>query len=67
MATLNRFAEEFGITFPLISDATGELKALYSTQRINYLIDKEGTVRVIQRGVPANAYFLEKIRALNLR
>lgn len=67
METLNRFAAEHGITFPLISDKDGELRSLYSKQRINYLIDRDGTIRLIQRGVPANDYFIEKIRAMDRR
>jgi peroxiredoxin Q/BCP len=66
MGTLNSFAAEHGITFPLISDKDGKLKSLYSSRRINYLIDMEGTVRVIQKGVPANKYFIEKIKSLGL-
>ena len=66
MDTLNRFAEEYEITFPLIADTKGELKSLYSKRRINYLIDMEGVVRVIQKGIPATEYFLEKIKALDL-
>jgi len=64
MSTLNSFAEKHGIVFPLISDGDGNMKTLYSGKRINYLIDKEGTIRLIQKGIPANDYFLEKIKAL---
>lgn len=64
--TLRRFAAENGIGFPLISDPEGKLKALYSTERINYLIDAGGVVRHIERGVPDNRNFvreLERLRA----
>jgi peroxiredoxin len=64
METLNAFAEEHGITFPLISDVDGKLKSLYSRKRINYLVDLSGVVQMIQNGVPKNRYFIEKIRAL---
>ena len=66
MATLDRFAEQHGISFPLIADTKAELKTLYSNKRVNYLIDKEGVVRLIQKGVPANEELLEKIRAMGL-
>ncbi len=65
METLNRFAAEHNITFPLIPDAGGKLKSLYSKGRINYLIDREGTIRLIQKGVPKNRSFLEKIQAMD--
>ena len=64
METLNAFAEEHGITFPLISDVDGKLKSLYSRKRINYLVDLSGVVHMIQNGIPKNRYFIEKIRAL---
>jgi peroxiredoxin Q/BCP len=64
MSTLKKFAEKHEIAFPLISDGDKTLKTLYSGKRINYLIDKEGTIRLIQKGIPANDYFLEKIKAL---
>jgi len=61
---LKAFAEENGISFPLISDRDGNLKALYSRKRINYLIDRNGVVQMIQNGIPKNEYFIEKIRNL---
>ena len=64
ISKLKKFAEKNGITLPLISDGDKKIKSLYSGKRINYLIDKEGTIRLIQKGIPANEYFLEKIKAL---
>jgi len=64
MEALNVFAENHGITFPLISDVGGKLKSLYSKKRINYLIDRNGIIQMIQNGVPKNEYFIEKIQAL---
>ena len=66
MDTVKRFAEEFGITYPLISDGGGAVKKLYSGQRINYLIDKKGTIRLVVRGVPDNRVIIDKIKALGL-
>ncbi|UCF89704.1 MAG: redoxin domain-containing protein [bacterium] len=62
--TLKAFADENGIAFPLISDAGGKLKSLYSNKRINYLIDRSGVVQMIQNGIPKNDFFIQKIRAL---
>jgi peroxiredoxin Q/BCP len=66
MDTVERFAEQFGITYPLVTDKGGAVKKLYSGQRINYLIDKEGTIRLIVRGVPDNRVIMDKIKALGL-
>ena len=62
--TIKKFAERYGITFPLISDGDKKIKSLYSGKRINYLIDKNGTIRLIQNGIPSNEFFLDKIKAL---
>ena len=66
MDTVKRFAGEFDITYPLISDTGGAVKKLYSGQRINFLIDKQGTIRLIVRGVPDNRVIINKIKALGL-
>lgn len=64
VAVLRTFAERNGIDFPLISDTGGKLKSLYSNRRINYLIDRNGIVQMIQNGIPKNEYFIDKLRAL---
>ncbi len=66
MDTVKRFADEFGITYPLVSDRGGMIKKIYSGERINYLIDKTGTIRLIVRGVPDNQVIIDKIKALGL-
>ena len=66
MDTVKRFAGEFGISYPLISDGGGAVKKLYSGERINSLIDREGTIRLIIRGVPDNRVIIDKIKALGL-
>jgi len=66
MDTVKRFAAEFAITYPLVSDSGGAIKKLYSGERINYLIDKTGRIRLIVRGVPDNSLIIDKIKALGL-
>ena len=61
---LKAFAEKNDVPFPLISDKNGKLKAMYSNRRINYLVDPEGIVQMIQNGIPKNELFIERIRAL---
>lgn len=64
METLQEFAKERSIGFPLITDAKNEIKNNYGRGRITYLMDKEGTIRFIQKGVPDNEVFLEQLQTL---
>jgi peroxiredoxin Q/BCP len=53
-----RFAEELGLTFPLLSDFSREVSTRYgilNTQRnfairTTYVVDKNGIVRLVQQG-----------------
>jgi len=60
----HKFAEELQLTFPLISDPDGQLIALYASGRIAFLIDKQGIVRMIVKGMPKNKKILKKIKKL---
>jgi len=62
--THKKFTEEYGITFPLISDADKSVRKLYGKGRITYLIDRNGVIQYIQEGVPKNRKFLKKIKKL---
>jgi len=59
-----KFAEELNLTFPLIADPEKKLIALYSDGRIAYLIDKQGMVQMVVKGMPKNSDILEKIKEL---
>ena len=59
-----KFAEELNLTFPLISDPEKKLITLYDHGRIAYLIDKQGIVQMIVKGMPTNSDILEKIKQL---
>jgi peroxiredoxin Q/BCP len=65
METHMKFAKEYNITFPLISDNERQIKDLYGSSRITYLIDKKGIVRFIQKGVPENKDFLRELKKLS--
>lgn len=62
--THRKFAEEYDITFPLISDEKSGVRDLYGGGRTTFLIDRNGVIRYIQSGVPDNTIFLQKIKAL---
>ena len=60
----NKFAEKLNLTFPLISDPDGKLIELYASGRIAFLIDKQGTVQLIVKGMPDNKKILKEIEKL---
>jgi peroxiredoxin Q/BCP len=60
-----RFSESLSLTFPLLSDPGGKIQALYGPGRISFLIDKEGVIRYIEKGMPDNQRILGKIDALS--
>lgn len=64
METLQKFVDEEGVRFPLVSDRDRAVKNLYGGGRITYLIDKSGTIRFVQKGVPDNDEFLKQLRDL---
>ena len=64
METLEKFIKENGIEFPLVSDSEKEFRKNYGKGRLTYLIDKQGIIKFIQKGVPSNADFLEQLKML---
>ena len=59
-----RFVDENGIDFPLVSDENKSIRKLYGRGRVTYLIDKNGVVQFIQKGVPDNQVFLNELKKL---
>jgi len=64
METNLKFRAENGIAFPLVSDTQSAIKKQYGRGRVTYLIDKQGIIQLVQKGVPDNQAFLEKLREL---
>ena len=64
METHLEFVKERGIDFPLVSDDGKTIKKLYGWGRVTYLIDKNGIIRFIQKGVPNNQDFIDRLKAL---
>ena len=64
LETHKRFAESLSLTFPLIVDEGGEIQSQYGSGRISFLIDKEGVIRYIEKGMPDNQRILKKIDEL---
>jgi len=61
LETHQAFMKEQGIAFPMIDDAEGTIRKLYDSGRMTYLIDKEGIISYIMKGVPENERLLEEL------
>ena len=59
-----RFVDGNGIDFPLVSDKNRFIRKLYGRGRVTYLIDKNGVIQYIQKGVPNNQDFLNELKKL---
>lgn len=64
VATHQRFAESLALTFPLVSDPGGKIRAQYGPGRIAFFIDTQGVVRLIVEGMPDNRKVLADIEQL---
>jgi peroxiredoxin Q/BCP len=64
LATHKRFAASLNLTFPLITDPGGKLASRYGRGRVAFLIDKNGIVRHVEKGMPDNQKLLKKIEGL---
>jgi len=65
LETHEKFSEKYGLAFPLVSDSEGVIKNLYGGDRITYLIDRKGVIRFVQKGVPENKDFLNKLKEID--
>jgi len=64
LETNQKFAAENGISFPLVSDTDKTIKKRYGRGRVTYLIDKNGVIQHVQKGVPNNTDFLDRLKQL---
>jgi peroxiredoxin Q/BCP len=62
--THKRFAESLKLTFPLVSDPGGKIRAQYGSGRIAFFIDTQGVVRLIVEGMPDNQKVLADIERI---
>ena len=62
LETHRKFATELGLAFPLLVD-DGTLGKLYGNGRISYLIDQDGIIRYIYKGMPDINRIIEEIKA----
>lgn len=64
VATHIEFAKKYGLKFPLLADEQGNMQKLYASGRITFIIDKDGVVRFIQKGIPNNKKLLKELAKL---
>ena len=63
LETHQAFAKELGLSFPLVVDE-GNIRAIYGNGRITHLIDQQGVVRYVHKGMPDNERLLTEIEKL---
>lgn len=61
VATHIEFAKKYGLKFPLLADEQGQMQKLYAPGRVTFLIDKDGVVRFVQKGIPDNKVLLKEL------
>ena len=64
METLEQFVKEENISFPLVADTQKDIKRKYGSGRITYLIDRQGIIRFVQKGVPENDEFMQQLKLI---
>ena len=64
METLEQFVKEENISFPLVADTQKDIKRKYGSGRITYLIDRQGIIRFVQKGVPENDEFVQQLKLI---
>ena len=64
LETHQAFSDELKLSFPLVVD-DGSLRKLYGSGRITYLIDQQGMIRYVHKGMPDNEKLLQEV--LNLQ
>lgn len=64
LATHIEFAKKYGLKFPLLADEQGQIQKQYAPGRVTFIIDKEGVVRFVQKGVPKNKDLMKELAKL---
>ncbi len=63
LETHEAFAKQLGLSFPLVVD-DGTIRGIYGSGRITHLIDQQGIVRYVHKGMPDNEKLLQEISNL---
>ena len=62
--THKKFSASLGLRFPLVTDKGGAIQKRYAPGRITYLIDRDGIIRFVQKGMPVHEDFLRELGKL---
>jgi len=63
LETHQAFSDQLGLSFPLVVD-DGSIRKLYGSGRITHLIDQNGIVRYVHKGMPDNEKLLQEVSNL---
>lgn len=63
LETHRDFAKALGLRFPLVVD-DGTIRKSYGSGRITHLVDRQGIVRYVHKGMPENDVLLKEIEKL---
>ena len=63
LETHEAFARQLKLTFPLVVD-DGTIRGIYGSGRITHLIDQQGIVRYVQKGMPDHERLLKELENL---
>lgn len=67
-ADVQGFVDELGLTFPILLDPSGEVQQLYAVHGYpsSYLIDRDGTIHLVQIGLLSEDLLERSLRELGL-
>ena len=57
------FSDQLGLSFPLVVD-DGSIRKIYGSGRITHLIDQNGIIRYVHKGMPDNEKLLLEVSNL---
>jgi peroxiredoxin Q/BCP len=63
LETHQAFSDQLGLSFPLVVD-DGSIRKIYGSGRITHLIDQNGIVRYVHKGMPDNEKLLQEVSNL---
>jgi peroxiredoxin Q/BCP len=64
LETHMKFARQNKISFPLLADERREIRQLFGGGRITYIVDRDGIIRFVQKGIPDNKVLLKELEKL---
>ena len=63
LETHEAFSKQLKLSFPLVVD-DGTIRGIYGSGRITHLVDQQGIVRYVHKGMPDNEQLLQELESL---